>query len=150
MIFDNFKNLKRYDIPQIGNILEFVAKKDCSNLPLGQIDIVGTDLFVRVMEYVPKPANENSFETHRIHADLQYIVSGVELMQIASSDTLKPLRDYDLQGDCQFFSSNESTVNVIVRAGEFTYFYPNEAHRPSCQYKKSNQKVKKLVFKIKA
>jgi len=149
MILDSFKHLLRYNIPHAQAIIDFVRQHDCLLLPNEQIDINGKELFVRVMEYAPKPALENKFETHQIYADIQYVVSGIELMQIAPTDSLTSLGAYDPTGDYEFYQADQAITDLVVRAGEFTYFYPGEAHRPACRYQGSLAPVKKLVFKIK-
>ena len=150
MIWDHLKNLSRYNFPQTERIIEFIAKHDCLSLPNEPIEMDGQNLFVRVMEYVPKPASENRFETHVRYADLQYVVSGIELMQVTPLKALTVLGDYDSKGDYQFYKPHEDhATDVIVNAGEFTIFYPGEAHRPSCLYQNNKGIVKKLVFKIK-
>lgn len=148
MILDSLKNITRYSIPQTDNIIAFITKNNCFELPNGQIDIDGDNLFVRVMEYHPKDAAENKFETHRRYADVQYLVKGTELMQLIPADQLTPLGDYDSSGDYQFFKGEHFITDLAVREGEFAYFYPGEAHRPSCLYLEHRQMVKKLVFKV--
>ena len=149
MITDRIDQLTRYALPKAEQILKFIADHDCAHLPDGEIEISGRELFVRVMSYVPKPATENRFEIHRIHADVQYIVSGAEIMQTARLKDLAPLTEYDPKGDYQFFKPSAAISDLIVHAGEFTVFYPNQAHRPSCLYEGHNRLVKKLVFKVK-
>ena len=73
---------------------------------------------------VPKPAAENRFETHSIYADLQYLVSGAELMQTARIKELTPLTDYDAKGDYRFFKFLEQTTDLIVQAGNSQFFIP--------------------------
>ncbi len=150
MIFDAIANLKHYGIPKAEAIARFIAEHDCLNLPNGEIPIEGKDLFVKVMEYEPKPLDQARFETHRVHADVQYIVRGVELMQIARPQDLTPTTEYDSVGDYQFYTARpEGITALVVQSGEFTVFYPGKPHRPSCLYQNHKAKVKKLVFKIK-
>jgi biofilm protein TabA len=149
MIFDRFDSVERYSIPQLDRILQFISKNDCLTLPNEQIDIDGKSLFVRVMEYHPKPAAENKFETHQVYADLQYVVSGIELMKVAPQSALTSLGPYDAKGDYEFFKAQEQVSDLVVNTGDFTVFYPGEAHCPSCLYGNPSGKVKKLVFKIK-
>jgi len=149
MITDNIDQLKRYAVPKTEAILKFIAEHDCAHLPDGEIEIEGRQLFVRIMSYTPKPAIENRFETHQINADLQFVVTGAEIMQIARINELTPLTDYDSKGDYQFFKTSSPTTDLIIRAGEFAVFYPNQAHRPSCLFEGYQGLVKKLVFKIK-
>ncbi len=149
MILDNIQQLKRYQVPQAEAILRFIANNDCVNLPDGEMEIDGRNLFVRIMSYIPKPAAENKFETHQVHADVQYVAQGIELMQVAPSDALTPSTDYDAKGDYRFYAADKNITDLVVRQGEFTVFYPGEAHRPSCLYQNNKNMVKKLVFKIK-
>ncbi len=149
MILDNIQNLKRHNILKNAAILNFIQSHDCANLPDGEIAIEGKELFVKIMSYEPKAADQNKFETHQVHADVQYMVRGTELMQVAPSDVLTPTTAYDKEGDYQFYQANDAITDLVVRQGEFTYFYPGEAHRPSCVYKNQRGAVKKLVFKIK-
>lgn len=149
MITDNIDHLRRYAVPKTEEILEFIARHDCANLPDGEIELEGRQLFVRIMSYHPKEASENSFEIHRIYADMQYIASGAELMQTARMDDLTPLTDYKPQEDYQFFKvSGHAMTEVTVKTGEFAVFYPQEAHRPSCLCEGYRGLVKKLVFKV--
>ena len=148
MIVDSLDHLKRYAVPKTDAILKFIANHDCANLPDGEMEIEGRQLFVRVMSYVPKQASENRFEIHRIYADVQYLVSGAEIMQTARIKDLTPLAEYDPQGDYHFFKFG-ATSDVIVQAGEFAVFYPNQPHRPSCSFEGHKGMVKKLVFKVK-
>jgi YhcH/YjgK/YiaL family protein len=149
MIFDTINHLKRYSLPKTDDILKFIAEHDCARLPDGEIEVQQRELFVRVMNYIPKPASENRFETHRIYADVQYVVSGAELMQTARLEDLTPLTDYDDKGDYQFFKANGVISDLIVKSGEFAIFFPNQGHRPSCSYGGYEGPVKKLVFKVK-
>ena len=95
--------MTKQSLPKAEAILKFISEHDCAQLPDGEMEIQGRDLFVRIMSYIPKPAVENRFETHHIYADVQYIVSGTELMQTAHANDLTPLTDYDNKGDYQFF-----------------------------------------------
>jgi len=149
MITDSIDHLKRYAVPKTEAILRFIAEHDCMNLPDGEIEIQGRELFVRVMSYVPKAPEENSFEVHRIYADVQYVVAGVEIMQIACMKDLSILTDYEPQGDYQFFKSTGLSTDLIIGAGEFAVFYPDQPHRPSCIQEGFTGLVKKLVFKVK-
>ncbi len=149
MIFDEIQNLKRYSIPHGDDILNFIATHHCDELPVGEIPIVGEDLFVKVMEYEPKPLEHNNFETHRVHADLQYIVRGVELMQYIKPQSVTPITPYDPLGDYQFYKNEGHPTDMVVEPGSFAVFYPGEPHRPACLHQNNKNKVKKLVFKIK-
>lgn len=149
MIYDHLSALSRYTFPFREEILNYLKNTDLKTLSLGQHDILGDQLFVRVMQYEPKLAKDNQFETHRRYADLQYVAEGYELMQWAPEQSLKASTAYDDKGDYQFYHANDAIADFPVYAGQFTIFYPGEAHRPACQYGDKPVQVKKLVFKIK-
>jgi len=149
MITDKIDLLMRYAVPQSEAILKFMAKHDCSQLPDGEMEIEGRELFVRIMSYTPKPSSENRFETHQVYADLQYVVSGAEIMQTARLGDLTPSTDYDKVGDYRFYQQTGFVNSIVVGQGEFAVFYPQEAHRPSCLFEAYHGIVKKMVFKIK-
>jgi len=149
MIVDNISQLKRYGVPKCEAILKFITDHDCAHLPDGEMEIEGRQLFVRIMSYVAKPAVENRFETHRLYADVQYLVSGAEIMQTARLKELSSVTEYDSKGDYEFYKTSSPVTDLIVEAGEFAVFYPGQAHRPSCAFEGYKGLVKKLVFKVK-
>lgn len=149
MIFDDFKNLSRYpQIPFLHDIHHFIEKHYCSKLQDGEVEILGRDLFVRIAEYDTGPAEEKKFEAHTVYADLQYLASGKEIMGF-SSETAKPVTNYDPKADIRFFEITQKETPLLVSAGQFTVFFPGELHRPGCLAGPQPEKVKKLVFKIK-
>lgn len=149
MILDSIDNLAKYDLPMKDKILAFLKSKDPKTVPDGEHEIDGRDLFVRVMSYKAKPAQENSFEAHRIYADVQFVAQGCELMQVAPTDQLLATTEYSVADEYQFFNAKGFISDLTVREGEFTVFFPGEAHRPSCKHVAYDGVVKKLVFKIK-
>jgi biofilm protein TabA len=148
MIRDRIDNLDLYDIPFKDKIIQFLHSHDPKLIPDGEHEIDGRNLFVRVMSTL-KGLDENIFETHRIYADLQYVVLGEELMQIVPSDQLVPNIAYNSEGDYQFFTASKFISDLVFRNGDFAVFFPGEAHRPSNPYQNFSGPYKKLVFKIK-
>ncbi|MBF0510714.1 MAG: YhcH/YjgK/YiaL family protein [Candidatus Omnitrophica bacterium] len=151
MIIDTIDNLNRYAIPHLKAIVQFIEEHDCALLPEGEIEINARELFVRVMNYVPKNAVENRFETHQVYADLQYMVQGMEIMQTTRIKNLIPLTEYDDPGDSRFYKlfDNAAFTDLVMAPGEFAIFFPHEPHRPACLYEGYQGLVKKLIFKIK-
>ncbi len=150
MFFDDFKNSARYSqFPHMQAIEKFVRSQDCTKIPDGEIEILGRDLFVRVMEYSTGPAEEKRFEAHRTYADLQFVVQGEEVMGYALVTSPEAATTYDEKADIQFFKNVRETASLLVPAGQFVVFFPGELHRPGCEVHARPGKVKKLVFKIK-
>ncbi len=149
MICDHITQLSRYGVPMADVILDFLKTHRAEDLPVGEIEIKGRELFVRPAEYKTRLPQEGRFETHQVYMDLQYVVRGAEIMQFAPPESLLQATPYDAQGDCQFFTADKDISAVVVRAGEFVVYFPGEAHRPMCQRGPAPEEVKKLVFKIK-
>jgi len=148
MIFDHISNLSRYNLPMAAEVSAFLKSNDASAIKGAEIEIKGRELFVRPSEYETRSPEEGKFEAHRVYADLQYVVSGTEVMQVAVSDGLVPLKEYDAAADCRFFRVDKGISGIFVPAGHFTVFFPGEAHRPCCHFDGKPGRVKKLVFKI--
>lgn len=148
MILDDIRSLSRYNIPMAEEIEAYLKSENFSFPDKEEIVIDGRRLFVRPSAYTTRPASEAGFETHQVYADLQYVLQGVEVMQLASSEMLVPLTAYDPLKDIRFFSADGQPTELVVRQGSFVFFYPGEAHRPCCQYMSRPASVRKLVFKI--
>jgi YhcH/YjgK/YiaL family protein len=148
MILDDIRNLSRYNIPMAAEISAYLQATDLLALDQEEIVIDGRRLFVRPSVYTTRPATQANFETHQVYADLQYVVDGVEVIQLVSSEVLAPLTEYDSQKDIRFFSAAGQPTDLVVKQGFFVFLYPGEAHRPCCQYMSQSTKVRKLVFKI--
>ena len=148
MIVDRIENLSRYGIPMGKEIASYLQSVNPQTLALVEAEIHGRELFVRPSEYTTRLPEDGKFETHRVYADLQYVVSGAEVMQTALSGALTPLADYDPASDCQFFRTDKGVSDIVVSAGGFAVFFPGEPHRPCCHYMGTASYVKKLVFKI--
>jgi YhcH/YjgK/YiaL family protein len=148
MIYDSIKELSRYNIPMVEEIKAFLTKNDPLSLTGTEIEINGRELFVRPGSYQTRLPQEGRFETHKVYADLQYVIAGAEIMQVAPADALTLATEYDPKGDISFFTAERDITSVVVRAGEFVVYFPGEAHRPMCQRGRGPEAVKKLVFKI--
>ncbi|MFA6378472.1 MAG: YhcH/YjgK/YiaL family protein [Candidatus Omnitrophota bacterium] len=148
MEFHCLKDLKLCThIPHMQEICQFIETTDCARLAVGEIPLKGKKMFVRVGEYTTEPQAQRRFETHRVYADVQYIVSGVEVIGFTAETSLLPVTKYDAPSDIQFFEPCQRSSQLIVSSGECVIFFPNEAHQPGCLYQ-SPSKIKKLVFKV--
>jgi len=151
MIYDSLLNIKNYkSIPYLKDILDFLETHDLLQLPEGDIEILGRDLYLRVLSYFPEDEQTKKFETHQVYADIQIVLGGVEKIQTAGRDNLTPVTEYDAQKDIQFFSVPSNQVSdIIVRENQFALFFVGETHKPQCFYEKVDEPIKKFVFKVK-
>ncbi len=104
--------------------------------------------YARIMSYSLKSREKARFEAHRHTIDLQYTISGAEMIEIAPTESLQPLNDYDEGADAEHFATPEHPHALVTNAaGFFTVLFPDDAHMPKLQVPGSDF-VTKLVIKI--
>ncbi len=152
MIYAKFEDLKMYQhIPHHKDIITFIRNNDLLTLPYGDFDVLGKEVYIRVMHGITESIEKRKFETHRVYADLQIVLLGAEKIQTTSSNYLEPISDYDPGNDIQFFTAPPGyTSDIIVEKNQFVFFFPGESHKPMCYRESESESVFKVVFKIKA
>jgi YhcH/YjgK/YiaL family protein len=142
-VISYFKNRERWD-----KAFAFLKNNDLSKLEVKRHDLDGDNLFVNVSEYVTKNEEDAKFEAHKKYIDLQYVVSGNELIAVAPLNTqTSVLQEYDPARDVMFLSMSK-IINYKAAPDRFFLFFPNDAHRPNVK-DGTNSPVKKVVVKIK-
>jgi YhcH/YjgK/YiaL family protein len=106
-----------------------------------------TDLFALVQRYTTKPHSEGRWEAHLRYIDLQYIVSGTEVMGHAQLSSLALAEPYDEAKDIMFLTGDGNLFTLP--AGSFAVFFPHDAHMPMLS-PGSPTPVHKIVLKIRA
>ena len=147
MIIDRLDNAATYKGLGRGitAALQFLRQTDLKAMPVGRHVIDGDTLFALVQEYATRPRAEATWEAHRKYIDVQYVISGEEIIGYANIERLKadPYKDADdyspLHGAGDF---------VTVPAGSFMILWPQDAHAP-CLAVTQPLSVKKVVIKIK-
>ena len=84
MIFDHVKNCEQYYSlhKNFEKAFDFIKRAVAENLPVGKYEIDGKDLYASVQEYQAKAPEDGKFEGHRNYIDIQYIVSGIETIEV--------------------------------------------------------------------
>jgi YhcH/YjgK/YiaL family protein len=138
-----FKNKERWE-----KAFKFLKSNDLSKLELKRYDLDGDNLFATVSEYLSKNEETAKFEAHRKYIDIQYVISGKEIMNIAPIKTVKEvLTPYDATKDIEFVTVDK-IVNYKATPVNFFIFFPGDAHRPGLK-DGVNSTVRKLVVKLK-
>jgi len=137
-----FKNKERWD-----KAFNFLRNSNLSTLETGRHNIDGDNLYASISEYLTKDESEARFEAHRKYVDIQYVVSGKEIIQItpiAMRDTV--FQEYDETRDIEFFSVNEHK-SLTATPERFYIFFPSDAHRPGLRIEAADS-VRKVVIKL--
>jgi biofilm protein TabA len=138
-----FKNRQRWE-----KAFTFLKSNDLPKLELKQYNLDGDNLFATVSEYLSKNEETTRFEVHRKYIDIQYVISGKEIMNIAPLSTAKEVvTPYDTTKDIEFLTV-EKIINHRATPSNFFIFFPTDAHRPGLK-DGVNSKVRKIVIKVK-
>ena len=122
----------------------FLKDTDLTAIPLGRVDLKN-GMYASVSEYFPKEHSETLFETHRKYIDIQYVISGKELIGLTPIENTTVVKPYDETKDMEFETAIEYSL-LKANPSSFFIFFPEDAHRPNM--KDGNDKVRKVVIKI--
>ena len=146
MILDILENSGRYHglHSEFQRAFEFLKRPDLSSLEPGRHEIDGERVFARVAKGPGRKKQDGKLESHRKFIDIQYVISGTDEMGWKPSSACKaPAGPYDPEEDIQFFT-DEPDAWVLVHAGAFIVFFPEDAHLPLI----SEGEIHKVVVKV--
>lgn len=147
MVLDIIENASRYlhMAEGITHALNYIQSNDLSLVEPGKYEIDSDRLVLLVNEYVNTNTDECRLEGHKRYIDLQYWVSGSELMGHEILKSQPVLEAYNEKTDCGFYNCIASYSRLLP--GMFVIYYPSDLHT-AVNDPLSDGKVKKAVFKI--
>ena len=128
----------------IANALQMLREGEVIQRPVGRYDF-DDRLYMMTQEYDTRRRADGVWEAHRRYVDLQFVVSGLELMGRANVGALTSRKTYDAALDVELFDGTGDFLHVP--ANSFAIFYPQDAHMP-CMAEDEPSPVRKIVFKI--
>lgn len=146
MIVDEVGRLTTYTRISAGfaRAVEFLAQPDLREWPDGKYDIDGSAVYAIVSRGQGRTLEEADLEVHNRYIDIQVILQGEELQGWKPrSSCRQPRQDYDPSRDCQFFA-DPPDIWLKLRPGQFSLFFPEDAHAPMI----SPDRVHKIVIKV--
>ena len=146
MIIDKIENAGLYYNlgERIKKSFNYITQTNLKNLQPGKYEIDGENIFALVSEYETKLESEGKLEAHRKYIDIQYVISGEELMGYVPLGNQQILEPYKEENDIVFFKGDKSFTKVS--AGMFAIFFPEDVHMPGILAGQKSP-VKKLVIK---
>jgi YhcH/YjgK/YiaL family protein len=147
MIIDYFDNYHEYlgINTLLAKAFQYICYTDFSITPPGKYEIDGDRVFALVSEYETKDPKTTKPEKHEKYIDIQYIISGCELIGYAPFTDQNPSVEYDTVKDIAFYDEPVSFIKMDT--GMFAIFFPHDLHQPCIQFKNSVM-VKKVVVKV--
>jgi biofilm protein TabA len=130
--------------------LEYLQSADFSRMELGKYEIDGSKIFALVQEQQTAPKAERRPEAHAKYIDIQYVIEGTDLIGFGLPDPANEVEE-DLLApkDLVFLKNVQNEMDLVLTSGMYGIFFPEEVHRPNCQYGVS-AKLRKVVVKVAA
>lgn len=150
MIMDKIENWNLY-FSKTSNLypgVEFILKQINGSIQDGRYEIKGNDIYAMVQSYMTDAPENKKMESHKRYIDIQYIVSGNEMIGWLPAGGLKVMTPYSDENDVVFYHSAECISPLILTPGMFAVFYPSDAHIPGC-FSDKPEPVRKIVIKVK-
>lgn len=148
MIYDQiiFSDVFTQNHPLLREAMEYL--RQCpADKPEGRYTIRGEDIYASVFTYQTGPAATKVFEGHRRYIDIQVVLSGVEMIDMVSSEGLSIKTPYDAEKDVIFYDSPKIFSSIVLRPGFFALLGPQDLHRPGVCLAQP-ETVRKLVIKV--
>jgi YhcH/YjgK/YiaL family protein len=138
-----FQHKERWD-----KAFTFLKESDLTNMELKRYDIDGDNLYAPVSEYITKNEEDARYEAHKKYIDIQYVITGKELIGIAPANLQKDiLEPYNETKDIIFITVGQ-IINFKASPDRFFIFFPDDLHRPGIK-DGENSPVRKAVVKVK-
>ena len=132
-------NIKSYS----GTLCEYVdiVKALSKDHPLGRFELEG-GAYYNVVISKSRKEEDALYEAHRKYIDLQYILSGSEVMGCAPLSSATEKTPYSEESDCAFYTAEGSFETY--NEGDFVFFFTDDAHMPAI----GDGECKKVIVKI--
>lgn len=97
--------------------------------------------------YRTKPRPDGFFESHRAYIDVQVVVSGEEIIEVADVGSLQVKEDRTPAKDVLIYHMPEAATSLRLRSGDAAILYPVDGHMPQVAINGSTL-VRKIVVKV--
>jgi len=104
-------------------------------------------LFAMEQTYESK-ARYDAFESHRKYIDIQVIIAGEELIEVAAIDQLPVTQPFDAERDVIIYGNHAATSVLRLAAGAAAVFRPEDGHMPNLRVGAEPVLVRKVVVKV--
>ncbi|MBE9610585.1 YhcH/YjgK/YiaL family protein [Chitinilyticum piscinae] len=132
----------------IEQALAYLRDTDFSSMAAGRYPLQEDQLIAIVQEPLSQPWETGLPEFHARYIDIQYLLSGTEVIGfLPENATLPRLTDQLAERDIAFVAAQPLESRLVLTAGMFAIFYPGELHKP-CRALEQAEPLRKVVIKI--
>jgi YhcH/YjgK/YiaL family protein len=148
MIIDHVRNASLYRgvTKRIALAFDFISRTDLAGLADGKQALDGDNVFALIQSYNTNPIEKGLWEAHKKYIDVQFVVSGIELMGHVDIAQMTVSKAYDDKDDYHLLTGKGN--HMIMHAGDFTVFFPQDVHMPCMAVDNKPAPVKKVVVKV--
>lgn len=126
---------------------EFLESDSLADKAPGRYALDGDRMYATVVEDKTRAVELAQFEVHRKYIDVHYLVRGKELIGSANPVSLREAKPYSTETEAALYERPAKYKRLMLKPGEFTVFFPGQAHMPGCYVDRSAE-IKKVVVKI--
>lgn len=135
--------------PLFEKAIQWVQSTNFDDLPDGQTNIQGDDIYALKSTYNTRDISTIDFEGHKKYIDLQIVYTGNENVEIAFlKGGEKVTRPFSEETD-KYKVQTDRDSTFLFKAGEFAFFFPADLHKCCINVDDKASEVRKLVLKIK-
>lgn len=147
MIMDSVSRALFYDgfSSEIRMGLEYLAGCGVDTM-VGKYPLA-SDVIAIVSEYETKRDFDGRYEVHSRTLDIQYPLSGLEVVKFAPIEALKRVGRYVPTRDLYWYQGEREAAELTLGNGVFAIFFPGEPHGPGLA-RGNLGRIKKLTVKI--
>ena len=134
--------------PNLQKAIDFLRSPDLQTLPDGRVEIDGERVFALVQRFATKWVATPKFECHEKYIDIQFILSGDEIIGWAPTERMEITAAYEAGKDIGFGTvAKGEWTPVHLHAGQMAILYPEDGHAPKMALRNPS-KVMKIVVKV--
>jgi len=127
---------------------DFLRQLAPDKLSEGKIEIDGQNVFALLQQYETITVDTPKFEYHQKYIDVQYIVSGEEIIGWVPVEQMTITEPYDPAKDICFGTAPKGQITPVhLQAGQLAVLYPEDGHAPKLAVTKPSR-VFKIVIKV--
>jgi biofilm protein TabA len=105
-------------------------------------------VFVVEQAFETRLRADGFFESHRNYIDVQAVLEGEELMEVADVSRMTVRQPYHVDRDIIVYEDNTEASLLRVFAGQVAIFFPADVHMPTLRIRADPVLVRKAVVKI--
>jgi biofilm protein TabA len=109
---------------------------------------LGDGVFAIEQAYETKLRADGFFESHQKYIDVQTVVVGEELMEVADVARMGVRQPYNAERDLIIYDDNTEASLLRVYPGQVAIFFPSDVHMPTLRIRSAPVLVRKSVVKI--